>query len=117
MPPRLDGKVIAPPRLREAPEVFAVEQLRAISGRGAILKGQEDAGTLGKRWVVVTGLVPYKKQLAEYRDKFEGAAGERPRQGRAELRGIFCPTGRSRGWGSGRTRLVEVLHLSAQRRQ
>ena len=78
MPPRLNGKRIAPRRLRDAPEVFAVEQLRAIPGRGAFLKAAGNAGTVGQRWVVVTGLVPYKRQLAEYRAKFEGAGIARP---------------------------------------
>ncbi len=65
------------------PEVFAVEQLRAIPGRGAVPAPQGAAGnanTAGKRWILVTGLVPYKKQLAEYRLRFEGAAWNDPHE-------------------------------------
>ena len=71
-----DPKPIAPRKLRDAPDVLPVEQLRAIAGRGAVLKAKESANgdTVGKRWVVVTGLVPYKKQLTEYLARFEGAA-------------------------------------------
>ena len=57
---------------RDVPQVFPVDNLRAVAGRGALLAGQQ--GTVGQRWVVVTGVVPYKKQLAEYRSKFEGTA-------------------------------------------
>ena len=31
---------------------------------------------MGQRWIVVTGLVPYKQQLTEYHSKFAGAAQE-----------------------------------------
>ncbi len=66
-----DWTPVAPRRVRDTPEIYAVERLRAIPGRGACLQG--NAGTVGQRWVAVTGLVPYKKELDEYR-KFEGAA-------------------------------------------
>ena len=75
MPYPLDWKPISPRRLRGTPEIFAVEQLRAIPGRGAILKAQ---GTVGQRWVAVTGRVPYKRQLEEYRSRFKGATQETP---------------------------------------
>jgi hypothetical protein len=84
MPLGPDGSIFAPLRPREAPEVFAVENLRAIPGRGAVPNANNDrnAGnanpTAGKRWIVVTGLVPYKKQLDEYRNKFATAAGYDP---------------------------------------
>ena len=85
----LNWKQFAPLRPRVSPEVFAVEQLRAIPGRGAILKSQDDAGTLGKRWIAVTGLVPYKKQLAEYRKQFEQAAGSDPARDVPNYAGYF----------------------------
>jgi hypothetical protein len=68
-------------RLRGAPKVFAVEELRATPGRGAMVTNQAGnaAGTQGVRWVVVTGRVSYKKQLEEYHSKFLGAAVEEPK--------------------------------------
>ena len=70
MPNILNWKPILPRRLRDTPEVLLVENLRAIPGRGAF---NVQNGTVGQRWVVVTGAVPYKKQCDEYRSKFEGA--------------------------------------------
>ena len=75
MPPAWNWKPIAPRRLRGAPEVFAVENLRAVPGRGAV---PDAAGSRGRRWIVVTGLIPYKRQLAEYHAKFDGAAWNDP---------------------------------------
>ncbi|MGO9108789.1 MAG: hypothetical protein ACLP9L_06110 [Thermoguttaceae bacterium] len=84
--PSFNWKPIPPRRLRAMPEVFAVEHLRAIPGRGAILGG---GGTRGMRWIVVTGLVPYKKQLAEYRAKFDGAAWNVPLEDVPKYAGYF----------------------------
>ena len=89
MPPRLNWTPIPPRRLRSAPEVYAVEQLRAVPGRGAISKSEEGSNSVGKRWIVVTGLVPYKKQLAEYRAKFEGAAWNDPAEDVPKYLGYF----------------------------
>ena len=61
---------VPPLRLREMPQAFPVEQLRAIPGRGAIA-GKE--GVTGMHWVAVTGLVPIRKQLSEYKSVFAGA--------------------------------------------
>jgi hypothetical protein len=69
--------VIPQPRGRRTPEVLPVEQLRAIAGRGAVAGPQNNAANgniRGRRWIVVTGLVPYKKQADEYRAKFKDAA-------------------------------------------
>jgi hypothetical protein len=73
-------------RLRESPEVLAAEQLRAIPGRGAVA---EVNGTRGLRWIVVTGLVPYKKQLAEYQAKFASATGYDPVKDMPRYKGYF----------------------------
>jgi len=89
MPPRLFWEPIPPRRVRDAPEVFAVEQLRAIPGRGATVPTEGNVGTSGKRWIVVTGLVPYKKQLAEYRARFDGAAWNDPREDKPNYIGYF----------------------------
>ena len=100
MPARLNWKPIAPRRPREAPEVFAVEQLRAIPGRGALPKeGRRD---LGRRWICVTGLVPYKKQLAEYRVKFEGAAWNDPREDMPKYVGYFVQRAEVTPGGAGK---------------
>jgi len=79
-------KPFAPPQLREAPTVVPIKNLRAIPGRGAIASLNASAGTRtdeesraaatrGRRWIVVTGLVPYKEQLVEYKAKFANASG------------------------------------------
>ena len=85
------GQILSQPPLRQVPEVFVVEQLQATAGRGALAK--EDKGgnreTRGKRWVVVTGLVPYKKQLAEYHAKFDTAAGSDPAKDLPNYAGYF----------------------------
>ena len=57
--------------LRGTPTVIAVQKLRAASGRGALV-GKE-SNTVGQRWIVVTGLVPYEEQMAEYKKMFQDA--------------------------------------------
>ncbi len=80
-------KTFKPLRLRQTPDVFAVEHLRAIPGRGAFPK--DNAGSVGKRWVVVTGLVLYKKQLEEFRSKFLTAASSDPVQDVPKYLGFY----------------------------
>ena len=63
-----------------------MENLRAIPGRGAI---PDSSGTRGRRWIIITGLVPYKKQLAEYHAKFDGAAFNDPREDVPKYAGYF----------------------------
>jgi hypothetical protein len=77
---------ITPPRLRKSPELFAVEQLRAVPGRGAVADANS---THGRRWIVLTGLVPYKKQLAEFRAKFESASTQDPMRDVPQYVGFF----------------------------
>ncbi len=72
----MDPAVIAPKNPRGTPAVIPVEELRAVAGRGALSGNANAAGTVGQRWVVVTGLVPYAKQLAEYKRNFETAGFE-----------------------------------------
>lgn len=67
---------------RSAPLLFAVEQLRGAAGRGALSQtgstgirpgGAAAAlttGLSGRRWVVLTGVVPVGRQLAAYREAF-----------------------------------------------
>jgi hypothetical protein len=81
MPNPYFWKPTALPNLRDVPQVFAVEELRAIPGRGAMIAANAanpggGAATVGKRWNVVTGLVPYRKQIEEYHAKFVGSALE-----------------------------------------
>ena len=68
---RWNHKVYAQRNRRETPVVIPVEELRAVAGRGALSGKDNSAGSVGQRWVVVTGLVPYAKQLDEYKSKFE----------------------------------------------
>ena len=94
-PVGLAWKPFAPLRPRESPKVLAVEQVRAIPGRGAMPLVDENTpnagngGVGGRRFIVITGLVPYKKQLAEYRTKFEGAAGNDPGKDVPSYRSFF----------------------------
>ena len=119
-------KQYSPLRLRPTPEVLAVEHLRTVPGRGAIAK--DNGATAGKRWVVVTGLVPYKKQLKEYRSKFESAASFDPGEDVPKYAGFFVqkaevvpgatrsPSGRSPPSGS-RTRMPRSRCGAARRRE
>jgi hypothetical protein len=70
--------VIAQRDQRGTPNVIPIEELRAVAGRGALGGKDSNAATVGQRWVVVTGLVPYTKQLAEYKRVFDntGFQGE-----------------------------------------
>ena len=72
MPACLNWKPIPPRRPRNAPDVFAVEQLKATAGRGAV--PERNSGTAGERWVVVEGTRPLENPLASS-NKFKGAAG------------------------------------------
>jgi len=61
---------------RDEPKYFAVNDLRATYGTGAVkLKTN---GYVGKRWVVVTGLIPYVEQLTEYKKLFDNAMFTKP---------------------------------------
>jgi hypothetical protein len=66
-----DQNVIAPRNPRGTPAVVPVEGLRAVAGRGAMGSKDSSGGSVGQRWIVVTGLVPYAKQLAEYKNQFD----------------------------------------------
>ena len=56
---------------RGTPVIVAVQKLRAVAGRGALVS--KESGTVGQRWIVVTGLFPYEDQLAEYKKMFQDA--------------------------------------------
>lgn len=94
--------------LRGEPAVFPLEKLRASTGFGGISisasgaltgtagpgempgygmdSGMEAGGsglggnTEGRRWVVITGLLPYKKQWNEYGDMFRNAEVKLPQR-------------------------------------
>jgi len=64
------------------PPLFAVESLRGAAGRGAFIKSSGMTGimaraaaqeTEGRRWVVVTGLVPARKQRLAYEQTFQNS--------------------------------------------
>jgi len=59
-------------KLRETPSVAAIKDLRATPGRCALTGTDSAAGTVGQRFVIVTGLVPYHEQTAKYQDAFAG---------------------------------------------
>lgn len=56
---------------REEPVFIAARDIRATYGFGAVRLKKE--GYTGKRWIVITGLVPYAEQLAAYNERFENA--------------------------------------------
>ena len=79
----IDGakKPIDPSSIRSSPHVLEADRTAAApriagrfcggavaghSGRGAI-PSATNGDSAGKRWIIITGLVPYEKQLAEYR--------------------------------------------------
>ena len=68
--------ILAPPRVRGTPDVIAVEELRAVAGRSALLNQGGNVATAGQRRVAITGLVPYHKQALEYRRCFADAADD-----------------------------------------
>ncbi len=68
--------VVPPNKLRETPSVVAIKDLRATPGRCAFSGTDSAVGTVGQRWVVVTGLAPYHEQTAKYHDAFAGTVDE-----------------------------------------
>lgn len=72
---------------RDVPPLFAVEDLRAAAGRGAVRMAApgkaklavgdsmaaRGGGTLGQRWVVITGSIPFDKQHDAYKVAFRGS--------------------------------------------
>jgi hypothetical protein len=79
----LDKRLFRAKRLRTDPVVLTVQDMRAVAGMGAFQVVQRDAdepgtGTervRGKRWIVVTGLVPIEKQEAAYLEAFQASPG------------------------------------------
>jgi hypothetical protein len=79
---QLAKRINPPPKMerqRGAPPVFAVEELRLasdmsmfqVSNAGNLDPAKANASELrGQRWVVITGLVPLKKQIDAYYDAF-----------------------------------------------
>ena len=76
------------PELRDAPALYAVQGLRGTAGFGAMMMiaeqpadphGQPAAviqgatAVQGQRWIVLTGLVPYDKELAAFDDALKHA--------------------------------------------
>jgi hypothetical protein len=60
---------------RDQPTLFPLEGLRASTGYGSV---RMQGGPEGKRWVVLTGLLPVMKQREAYREKFAEAVQKRP---------------------------------------
>ena len=72
---------------RPKPEVLAATALRGTGEYGAFSASSKGSATMtlggnastdGMRWIVVTGLVPFKKQLSIYKSAFEEAVGYTP---------------------------------------
>lgn len=61
-------------RVRGAPLLCQIKELRAASGRGQV--AATDGGGAkeqGLRWIVITGLVPWREQTDQFETCFEGA--------------------------------------------
>jgi hypothetical protein len=72
------------PKLRDRPRLYEIEDLRVAAGHCAVAntnkgEGGNASGVEGIRWVMVTGLIPYKKQLAAYDDAFKEAQFKDPK--------------------------------------
>jgi hypothetical protein len=69
--------------LRDAPPLFAVQQLRGTTGMGAFQVAESGKGGVrGQRWIVLTGLAPLAKQEAEYQEALKHSAGYDPQRDR-----------------------------------
>lgn len=73
------------PAVRNDPMLYTVEELRAEPGHGAVRVRMSPtepqapvSGVEGQRWVVVTGLIPYKKQWDAYVEAFGEAQFKDP---------------------------------------
>jgi hypothetical protein len=76
MPTPWNGPVFDAKILRDDPAIFAVQNLRAVFGRGPFTRQGGAAGganVYGYRWIVITGAIPVKKQLDEYLRVFQPA--------------------------------------------
>ncbi len=96
-----------PLRLRPKPPIFLVAALRGEAGRGQFdirddaqpvqpgrhpVSGSIPAAlhpNLGKRWAVITGLVPLKKQKQAYEEAFEYTLGRDPARDVVHYLGFF----------------------------
>jgi hypothetical protein len=56
---------------RDEPKYLEPRELHLAFNKGAV--NTKDKRYIGKQWIVVTGLIPYADQLAEYQSKFENA--------------------------------------------
>jgi hypothetical protein len=65
--------------LRDAPPLFPAEQFRGTAGLGAfqVTAGAAKQGR-GRRWIVLTGLVPAGKQESEYNETLKHSAAYNP---------------------------------------
>jgi hypothetical protein len=80
----IDKRILSKPPLRDKPALYAVTGLRGSAGLGAMSMTTEPAAggggaaagamaVQGLRWIVVTGLVPYDKELAAFDDALRNA--------------------------------------------
>ena len=69
---------------RGEPLLYTVDDLRAAAGHGGIRVKPNEASPIrsravtGQRWVVITGLIPYEKQLDAYAEAFGDAEFQNP---------------------------------------
>jgi hypothetical protein len=87
----LDHPIVPKRVLRGMPAVLPVEKLQAVAGRGPVAlagggggpvppKKTGRAAAQGRRWVLVKGLVPLKKQTEEYKGAFQDASVQDPQR-------------------------------------
>ncbi len=64
---------------RDEPSYFEPTDLRVAYNFGAVASKGEGSKYTGRQWVVVTGLVPYHKQVEEYKRLFDNALHKDPK--------------------------------------
>jgi len=93
-----DPPIFESKQQRFDPALFPIEQLRAHADQGAFAVAQTTATSAGRnpnaaavpkkaegrRWVVVTGVVPFMRQVDEYLRTFQDAMGYEPNADRPE---------------------------------
>ena len=99
---RWDNELFEKRPLRDTPPFYPVQDLRVAAGMGAFhavaaaeggaaggVAARPAGGTSGKRWVVVTGLVPWEKQDAAYAEVLRQSVFRDPQKDSPEYFGYL----------------------------
>lgn len=94
---------------RQTPTYLPVTELQARDGRGSLAKKR--GRPAGEQWILVWGVVPLSKQIAEYRAAFEKAKHQDPKTDWPDYLGFVVE--RAEASNSGAAPVWEKLDLSA----